>query len=74
MSFDKHLSLEEARRAGKLERFAKEHPMETDAKRFAGVLSAMAAGTKKSDPGTSGPDASADFNGTRSRRGTSQDA
>ena len=34
MSRGKYLSLEEARNAGKLEQFAKEHPSETDRARF----------------------------------------
>jgi len=34
MSRGKYLSLEEARKSGKLDRFAKEHPSETNQHRF----------------------------------------
>jgi hypothetical protein len=34
MSCGKYLSLEEARKSGKLDRFAKEHPSEGDRSRF----------------------------------------
>lgn len=44
MSRGKHLSLEEARKKGLLDRFAKEHPNETDAERFKRLLDAMASG------------------------------
>lgn len=44
MSRGKHLSLVEARKRGDLERFAKEHPAEGDADRFARLLKAMADG------------------------------
>lgn len=40
----KYLSLEEARKAGKLDQFAKEHPSEGDKKRFDAILDAMAHG------------------------------
>lgn len=42
MSRGKHLSLEEARKEGLLDQFAKEHPNEVDAKRFERLLEAMA--------------------------------
>ena len=79
MSRGKHLSLEEARRSGKLDRYAAEHPMVGDKERFTRVLAAMAKGETgeqkpKSKPGTSGRGASASSNGTRSRRDTSEDA
>jgi hypothetical protein len=79
MSRGKHLSLEEARHSGKLEQFAKEHPMETDAERFKRVLAVMSkaeTGGQKPKPkaGTSGPGASASSSGIRSRRDTSEDA
>jgi hypothetical protein len=35
MSQGKYLSLEEARKSGKLDRFAQEHPSQTDRDRFA---------------------------------------
>lgn len=44
MSRGKHLSLEEARKAGKLEQFAKEHPSEGDAEAFDALFQAMAKG------------------------------
>jgi hypothetical protein len=44
MSTGKYLSLEEARKAKKLDRFAKEHPSTGDAARFGGLLDAMAKG------------------------------
>ncbi len=46
MSRGKHLSLEEARKKGLLEQFAKEHPNEADAERFERLLEAMAKGEK----------------------------
>ena len=48
MSRGKHLSLEEARKKGLLDQFAKEHPNEADAERFERLLEAMA--TKPSPP------------------------
>lgn len=42
MSRGKHLSLEEARKQGLLDQFAKEHPNEADAERFERLLEAMA--------------------------------
>jgi hypothetical protein len=44
MSRGKHLSLEEARKAGLLKQFAKEHPNEADAERFDRLMKAMASG------------------------------
>lgn len=44
MSRGKHLSLEEARKKGLLDQFAKEHPNEVDAERFKRLLDAMASG------------------------------
>ena len=44
MSRGKHLSLEEARKKGLLDQFAKEHPTETDADRFERLLKGMASG------------------------------
>jgi hypothetical protein len=46
MSRGKHLSLSEARKSGKLERFAKEHPAIGDRDLFEKVLGAMASGKK----------------------------
>lgn len=53
MSRGKNLSLEEARRKGLLEQFAREHPNETDAQRFQRLLKAMASGKKPKEAGTS---------------------
>ena len=44
MSRGKHLSLEEARKLGKLDQFAKEHPSEADKEQFDALLNAMAHG------------------------------
>lgn len=48
MSRGKHLSLEEARKANKLDRFAKEHPSEGDKSAFDRLFNAM---TKKKPEG-----------------------
>lgn len=50
MSQGKHLSLEEARKLKKLDRFAKEHHSEGDADAFEALLEAMAKGEKKTPP------------------------
>jgi len=42
MSEGKYLSLEEARKKQKLERFAKEHPSKGNEKQFDGLLDRMA--------------------------------
>jgi hypothetical protein len=42
MSRGKYLSLEEARKAGQLDQFCKEHPSEGDKERFDNMLGAMA--------------------------------
>ncbi len=44
MSRGKHLSLEEARKQGLLDQFAKEHPNEVDAERFERLLKGMESG------------------------------
>lgn len=46
MARGKHLSLEEARKLGKLDQFAKEHPEVADRARFEALLEAMASGKK----------------------------
>lgn len=46
MSRGKHLSLEEARKKGLLDQFAKENPSNADATRFERLLEAMAKGEK----------------------------
>jgi len=47
LSQGKYLSLEEARKAGKLEQFAKEHPSEADAEKFERLLEAMNKNRRK---------------------------
>ena len=44
MARGKYLSLEEARKSGKLDRFCKEHPSVGDGERFDRLLDAMARG------------------------------
>lgn len=46
MSTGKYLSLEEARKKGKLKEFAKEHPSKGDEKVFDKLLGRMAKGKK----------------------------
>ena len=41
MSTGKYISLEEARKTGQLDRFAKEHPSKAEKKRFDSLLDAM---------------------------------
>ncbi len=75
MSRGKYLSLEEARKSGKLKQFAKEHPSEGDGEVFGRLLDAMVK--PKSSPKedrTSNEATSAGYTGTRTRRGTSEDA
>lgn len=47
MATGKYLSLEEARKQGKLKRFAKEHPSKGDKKAFNSLLDRMAKGKKE---------------------------
>jgi len=70
MSRGKHLSLEEARKAGKLGQFAAEHPAIGDREKFDQLLGSMASGKKPAKAGTSVPDASAGSSDTRFRRDT----
>lgn len=72
MSSGKYLSLEEARNQGKLDRFAKEHPSQAD-ERFWPLMDAVIKGSPEGKE-TSTPDASEDYSGTRTRKGTSKDA
>lgn len=60
MALGKYLSLEEARKAKQLDRFAKEHQSEGDKDKFDHLLDAMASGKPKSK-------------GRTSTRGTSED-
>lgn len=69
MSRGKYLSLEEAREAGQLGRFAKEHPSEAERERFERLLEAMATGVLE-DKETSPPDRGGGSSGTRTRQGT----
>lgn len=58
MARGKYLSLEEARKTGKLKQLIKEHPSEADADRFQALLDSMtkgsARGGRTSTRGTSG--------------------
>lgn len=47
MSRGKYLSLEEARKQGKLKEFAKEHPSKGNEEKFDKLLNRMAKGKKK---------------------------
>ena len=47
MSRGKYLSLEEARKQGKLEQFAKEHPSESDSSGFKSFQKLMQQGAKR---------------------------
>ena len=44
MARGKYLSLEEARKAGKIKQFCKEHPSKSEGDRFARLLDAMTRG------------------------------
>ena len=54
MAQGKYLSLEEARKTGKLKRFCKEHQTEGDAERFGDLLDAMARGETPRSSGSDG--------------------
>ena len=73
MAHGKYLSLEEARKSGKLDRFAKEHPSKADADRFEGLLESMSKGSAR-DGRTSIQGISEGYSGTRTRQDTSEDA
>lgn len=60
MARGKHINLEEARKSGKLDRFAKEHDIEGDQKAFERLLKAMVGGKKKLREETSNGGSSAD--------------
>jgi len=51
MATGKYLSLEEARKAKKLDRFAKEHPTKVSKKKFDSLLERMAKSSKASERG-----------------------
>ena len=63
MSISKHISLEEARKEGLIDRFIKEHPSKAD-ERFCPLLDAMTT-KRPAGPGTSTPAASGSCNETR---------
>ncbi len=73
MARGKYLSLEEARKAGTLNQFSKEHPSKADAARFQALLDSMTKGSAR-DGRTSTQGTSGGYSGTRTRRGTSEDA
>jgi hypothetical protein len=60
MARRKHLSLEEARRLGKLKQFAKEHPADGDEQKFDDLFRAMASGKPPTKRRTSKPESSED--------------
>ncbi len=69
MAHGKYLSLEEARKSGKLDRFAREHPSTADRDRFERLLDAMSRGVLEAKE-TSPRERVAGSSGTRTRRGT----
>lgn len=60
MARGKYLSLEEARRAKKLKRFAREHPSTGDEDAFDRLFDAMASGKPAADDRTSDGESSED--------------
>ena len=72
MAIGKYLSLEEARKKGKLKHFVKEHPSEADA-RFWPALEAAAKGMRSSQ-GTSSQACSDSCSETQTPSDTSEDA
>lgn len=69
MSRGKYLSLEEARKNGKLDRFVQEHPSKADRNRFNRLLDAMSRGVLEGEE-TSSQALDDNSNGTRTRRDT----
>jgi hypothetical protein len=69
MSRGKYLSLEEARKTGKLDRFAKEHPSEGDRERFDRLLGEMSKTIEEAEE-TSLSEHGENSNGTQTRQGT----
>lgn len=72
MARGKYLSLEEARKSGKLKQFAKEHPSKGD-ERFWPLLEAAAKGLLEGEQ-TSSRSTSDDCSDIRTRRDTSKDS
>ena len=73
MSRGKYLSLDEARKLGQLDRFAKEHPSQSEGDRFQQLLNRAVTGSSAA-PQTSDQAASAGCSGTRTPSRTSRDA
>ena len=73
MSHGKYLSLEEARKLGKLKEFAEQHPSEADRKRFEALLDAMTRSSPEAGQ-TSGAEPSEGCSETQILPGTSKDA
>ena len=76
MARGKYLSLEEARRSGKIGQFCREHPSKGDWKLFDNALDAMASPEAKNSSRavrTSSRARGAGSSGTRTRQGTSKD-
>ena len=74
MGHGKYLSLEEARKLGKLKEFAKQHPSkETRAGRFDALLDAMTKSSPEAGQ-TSGAKPSEGYSETQTRPGTLKDA
>jgi len=71
MSRGGYLSLEEARKMERLDRFAREHPSQAD-DRFWPLVDAMCKGSLEG-AGTSDPVASEGYSGTRTHLDTSED-
>ena len=69
MSHGKYLSLEEARKSGMLDRFAKDHPSEADRDRFNRLLDAMSRGVLEAKE-TSSREHAEGSNEIRTRQGT----
>ena len=69
MSRGKYLSLEEARKSGKLDRFAKEHPSQGDRQRFDRLLDEMSKTIEEAEE-TSSSERDENSNGTQTRQGT----
>ena len=71
MAIGKYLSLEEARKKGKLKRFTKEHPSKAD-RRFWPLLDSIVKG-KQSDQETSVQASRGSCSGTQTLSDTSED-
>ncbi len=75
MARGRYLSLEEARKSGKMSRFCKEHPSEGDEQLFDKLFEAMALPkSSKATEQTSPPGNGACCTDTRTRPGISEDA